>query len=967
MANEKKFYPEVNNNLSFKELESWVINFWSERQIFELSLEKNLDNNFVFFDGPPFANGLPHYGHLLAGYIKDTAARYQTMKGKRVLRRFGWDCHGLPAEQSAEKALGIGGRAAIEKYGIEKFNSYCREDVLRYVNEWKRHVTRSGRWVDFDNGYRTMDLSYMESVLWVFKQLYGRGLLYEDYRVMPYSWKCQTPLSNMETKMDNSFRERVDKAVTVKFKLEQPPKFADELSAADNVYLLVWTTTPWTLPSNLAVAVNGGVNYALVRCDNSYYIVGENAMGRYERELMDGNGRVNLIKILRGTDLLGLKYTPAFNSLRNIPEVRESKNCFTVLQGDFVTVGDGTCIVHIAPGFGEDDQMVCKNAGIPTLCPADDAGCFTEVVHDYVGQQVFDTNEQLIAKLKQDNLWLKTEQYLHNYPHCWRTDTPLIYRAMSSWFVDVPKIREQIIKNNQNINWIPGHLKNGRFGKWLEGAKEWSITRNRFWGCPIPVWKSNNPKYPRIDVYGSLDEIERDFAVRPKNLHRPFIDNLTRKNPDDPSGESMMIRVPEVLDCWFESGAMPYAQLHYPFENKDYFEKNFPADFIAEGDGQLRGWFYTLLVLSTALFDVNPFKNCISFGTIIDENGKKLSKRLKNYVDPYEAFDTYGSDSVRWLMLKSPALEGEEFRISRDGKDIREAMRLALKPMLNSYNFFCLYANGSGLGAENILENDDIFIVKRGRNSRLINDSRNIRRAVFIGEQKINEEMESDNYDFDPNTLHYVVYQKNKPIATIRARLEGNCLKPQRFSILKEFRGRYVAKQFIKFFIRDSFSMDTVEKIEFDAQIQLRVFYESMGFRSVGEEFEEVGLKHIKMSAQVEDLKKKNYSYGNNFIDNGMDIYILSKLREAVEKIENSMDRYDFASACRESENFFEILNNWYIRRNRSRFWKSKNAIDRQNAYNVLYTVLLTIIKAIASLAPFTTEYMWNGLNRETR
>jgi isoleucyl-tRNA synthetase/predicted GNAT family N-acyltransferase len=769
----------------------------------------------------------------------------------------------------------------------------------------------------------------------------------------------------METKMDNSFRERADKAVTIKLKLEQLPSFADEISATENVFFLVWTTTPWTLPSNLAVAVNNAVNYALIRRNDDYYLIGENAMGRYEKELTDVNGRVNLIKILRGSDLLGLRYTPPFDYLKNIPEVRESKNCFTVLHGDFVTAKDGTCIVHIAPGFGEDDQTICRNAGISTVCPVNDAGCFTAVIHDYAGQQVFDTNEQLIARLKQDGKLLKTEQYLHNYPHCWRTDTPLIYRAMSSWFVDVPKIRDKIIKNNENINWIPSHLKYGRFKKWLEGAREWSITRNRFWGCPIPVWKSDNPKYPRIDVYGSLDELERDFGVRPKNLHRPFIDGLVRKNPDDPSGESMMLRVPEVLDCWFESGAMPYAQLHYPFENKDYFENNFPADFIAEGDGQLRGWFYTLLTLSTAIFDVNPFKNCISFGTIIDENGKKLSKRLRNYVDPQEAFDTYGSDSVRWLMLKSPALNGEEFKISKDGRDIRETMRLAIKPLLNSYNFFCLYANGSGLKAEDILQNDDIFVVKKGKNKKLVGDSKSIRKAVFVDEQKISDAEESDDHDFDSNVLHYLVYKKNKPVATLRTRLDGNCLRPERFSVLKEFRGRYVAKQLMKFFIIDSFSMNGVEKIEFNAQARLRVFYENMGFKSIGEEFEEVGIKHIKMSVSVESLKKKNYFYGSNFIDNNMDIYILSKLRETVEKIEISMDVYDFGNACRELENFFEVLNNWYIRRNRNRFWKSKNAVDRKNAYNVLYTVLVTIIKAIAPLAPFTTEYMWNGLNKK--
>lgn len=797
----EEFYPKVDGDIKQGEIEEKVLGIWNKDDIFRLSVDKKDGNDFVFFDGPPFANGLPHYGHLLAGFIKDTVARYQTMKGKKVVRKFGWDCHGLPAEQSAEKGLGISGKKAIEEYGIDKFNAYCREDVLRYVNEWKKYVNRSGRWVDFENGYKTMNLNYMESVIWVFKQLYDKGLLYEDYRIMPYSWKLQTPLSNMETKMDDSYRERSDKAVTVKFKLIDKPNF---LKSEKDIYILAWTTTPWTLPSNLALSVNKDADYVLLEKDNNLFIIGKNVIDKYKKELFsEKEDKFVIISEFKGSDLVGLKYEPLFDYLVKLKEVENSKNCFTIIAGDFVTLDDGTGIVHTAPGFGEDDNIVCRTVGIPTICPVDDAGCFTDVVYDFTGLQVFETNDPIIIKLKQEGKWLKTEQYIHNYPHCWRTDTPLIYRAMSSWYVDVPKIKEKMLKNNQNINWIPEHVKNGRFGKWLEGAREWSITRNRFWGCPIPVWKSNDPKYPRIDVYGSLDEIERDFGVRPKDLHRPFIDKLTRKNPNDPTGKSMMIRVPDVLDCWFESGSMPYAQVHYPFENREYFEKNFPADFITEGDGQLRGWFYSLLVLSTALFDSCPFKNCISYGTIIDENGKKLSKRLRNYVDPYEAFEIYGSDSMRWLMLKSPALKGEEVRISKDGKDMKETLRLAIKPMLNSYNFFCMYANSDKVKAH-------------------------------------------------------------------------------------------------------------------------------------------------------KSFKSKNV----------MDIYILSKLKETVEAIDKNMTNYNIGSACRESELFFEILNNWYIRRNKNRFWKSKKDQDKQDAYNTLYTVLTTISEAVAPLAPFTTEYIWLGLNR---
>lgn len=799
---EEKFYQEAENNIKQGEIEEKILEIWNRDNIFELSVNKNNENDFVFFDGPPFANGLPHYGHLLAGFIKDTVARYQTMKGKKVIRKFGWDCHGLPAEQSTEKGLGINGKKAIEEYGIDKFNEYCKEDVLKYVSEWKKYVNRSGRWVDFENGYKTMNLNYMESVIWVFKQLYDKGLLYEDYRIMPYSWKLQTPLSNMETKMDDSYRERSDKAVTVKFKLIDKPEFLK--NEQENIYILAWTTTPWTLPSNLALTINKDADYILIEKNKEFFIIGKNVIEKYKRELSDENeDKFNIINEFKGSELIGLKYEPIFDYLIKLKEVRDSGNCFSIIHGDFVTLDDGTGIVHTAPGFGEDDNIVCKTVGIPTICPVDDAGCFTEVVYDFTGQQVFETNDQIIIKLKEKNKWLKTEQYIHNYPHCWRTDTPLIYRAMSSWYVDVPKVKEKMLKNNQNINWIPEHVKNGRFGKWLEGAREWSITRNRFWGCPIPVWKSNNPKYPRVDVYGSLDEIERDFGIRPKDLHRPFIDKLTRKNPDDPTGKSMMVRVPDVLDCWFESGSMPYAQVHYPFENKEYFENNFPADFITEGDGQLRGWFYSLLVLSTALFDSCPFKNCISYGTIIDENGKKLSKRLRNYVDPYEAFEIYGSDSMRWLMLKSPALKGEEVRISKDGKDMKEALRLAIKPMLNSYNFFCMYANSDKIKAQKSF------------------DSKNI-----------------------------------------------------------------------------------------------------------------------------------------------MDIYILSKLKETVENIDKNMNAYNIGSACRDTELFFETLNNWYIRRNKNRFWKTEKDQDKQDAYNTLYTVLTIISEAAAPLAPFTTEYIWLGLNK---
>jgi isoleucyl-tRNA synthetase len=802
----RKYYPEPVQNLEFSELEESVLKFWEENKVFEESIrireapkkmggDKKVCKEFVFYDGPPFATGLPHYGHLLAGYIKDTVARYKTMQGYKVERRFGWDCHGLPAEMGVEKQIKISGRKAIEEYGIAKFNEVCRNFVQTYVNEWKYYVNRSGRWVDFDGGYKTMDLDYMESVMWVFKQLYDKELLYEDYRVMPYSWSCQTPLSNFETKQDNSYRQRADKAITVKFEL------ARDFEGKSGVKILAWTTTPWTLPSNLALAVAKDVDYVLVEKHKENLIICKKLLPKYAKELSTNGEKFNILSEFKGKNLLGLGYKPLFPFLLNNPQVKESNKCFTILDGDFVTTNEGTGVVHIAPGFGEDDQRLCKDVGIPTICPVDDAGKFTSEILDYKGKQVFETNDPIIIRLKEEGKWLKTEQYLPDYPHCWRTDEPLIYKAMSSWYVKVSAIKENMLKSNEKITWMPEHVKHGRFGKWLEGAMDWSITRNRFWGCPVPVWKSDNPKYPRIDVYGSLDELQRDFGVRPKDLHRPYIDELVRKNPDDPTGKSMMRRVTDVLDCWFESGSMPYAQFHYPFERKDWFNSHFPADFITEGDGQLRGWFYVLVVLGAALFDKPAFKNCLSYGVIVDETGKKLSKRLKNYVDVDIAFKTFGSDAIRWMMLKSPVLRGEEMRVDKDGKDMKENLRLAIKPILNAYNFFCLYANSDKIKAEKSFESEDL-----------------------------------------------------------------------------------------------------------------------------------------------------------------MDRYILAKLKDAVEYIEQEMNGYNLGNACRKSEEFFEILNNWYIRRNKNRFWKSKLDLDKRQAYNTLYTVLTTMCETIASLMPFTSEFVWRGL-----
>src|SRR3954466_4523484 len=667
-------YPDVDQHPKFPDIERSIIEAWKAEHTFEQSVEQRpADDEFVFYDGPPFANGLPHYGHLLTGFVKDAVPRYKTMRGQRVERRFGWDCHGLPIEMQAEKELGVSGRVAIEEYGVDRFNARCRAIVGTTADEWRESVTRQARWVDMDNDYKTMDLTYMESVMWAQKQLYDKGLLYEGYRVLPYCWECETPLSNFETRLDDAYRDRQDPAVTVWFELE------------DGRRLLVWTTTPWTLPSNLAVAVGPDIDYAVFEDDGHEYLLAEARVDAYERELATAT-RGGTIK---GSDLVGLHYSPLFSYFADTP------NAFVVLGADFVTTEDGTGVVHMAPGFGEDDQHASEAAGIQVVAPVDSQGRFTSEVGPYGGMQVFDANAPIIRDLKEKGVVVRHETYVHSYPHCWRTDTPLIYKAVSSWFVRVTALKDRMLELNEQITWVPEHVREGSFGKWLEGARDWSISRNRYWGSPLPIWKSDDPAYPRVDVYGSLDELERDFGVRPTDLHRPAIDELTRPNPDDPSGQSMMRRIPDVLDCWFESGSMPFAQVHYPFENGDWFESHFPADFICEYVGQTRGWFYTLHVLATALFDRPAFKTCVAHGIVLGDDGQKLSKRLRNYPDPIEVFDTLGADAMRWALLSSPVLRGGD--LVADRRSMVEAQRSVLLPLWNVWYFLTLYANAAGV------------------------------------------------------------------------------------------------------------------------------------------------------------------------------------------------------------------------------------------------------------------------------
>jgi isoleucyl-tRNA synthetase len=677
---------------SFPELEEGVLAYWAADDTFRESVaQRPLEQEFVFYDGPPFANGLPHYGHLITGYVKDVVPRFRTMQGRRVERRFGWDCHGLPAEVEAERLLGISGKAEIMAMGIERFNAACRESVLRYTRDWRDYVTRQARWVDFDNDYKTLDTSYMESVMWAFKQLWNKGLVYEGFKVLPYCWRCETPLSNHELRMDDDvYKDRQDPSVTVRFKLET------------GEWLLAWTTTPWTLPSNEAVAVGADISYTVLEKDGERYILARDRQAAYESEL-EGAA---IVGELTGTELVGRRYEPLLPYLSDT-ERFGTQDAFRVILSDDVTTEDGTGVVHMAPAYGEADALACNAAGIPTVLTVDEHAQFTSVVPDFQGQHVFDANPGITAKLRDQGSLVRAQTYTHSYPHCWRCRNPLIYKAVSSWFVEVSKLSARMVELNQEITWVPGHVKDGQFGKWLENARDWSISRNRFWGSPIPVWQSDDPDYPRTDVYGSLDEIERDFGVRPDDLHRPGIDNLTRPNPDDPTGKSMMRRVPEVLDCWFESGSMPFAQVHYPFENADWFDSHYPGDFIVEYIGQTRGWFYTLHVLATALFDRPAFRSCVSHGIILGNDGQKMSKSLRNYPDVNEVFDTYGSDAMRWFLMASPILRGGNLIVAEPA--IRDAVRQAILPLWNSYYFFALYANAESHEAKQSVAGEHVL------------------------------------------------------------------------------------------------------------------------------------------------------------------------------------------------------------------------------------------------------------------
>lgn len=751
---------------SFALREARVLRFWKEQKIFEQSLaHRKKAPLFSTYDGPPFATGLPHYGHLLAGTIKDVVPRYKTMKGYYVPRRFGWDTHGLPVEQEIEKAWQLSGATAIESFGIARFNEECRKIVLRYVEQWKETVERMGRWVDFSQTYKTMDRSFMESVWWIFKQLYDQGLVYEGLKVMPFSAKLGTPLSNFEA--SENYKDVQDPSIVVAFPLED-----------SEASLLVWTTTPWTLPSNMAVALHPDLVYVHVRNEAGSWILAEEALSRWFSVPPE------IIQRFQGSEWIGRAYRPPFSYFATL----KSQGAFTIIPGSFVTTGEGTGCVHIAPAFGEEDFYAAQAAQIPLVCPVDRNGLFTEEIPDLAGRFVKDCDGDLIRQLQRQGLLFHRSTLVHRYPFCWRSDTPLIYRSMTTWFVRVEAIKSRMLALADHIHWTPDHLKEGRFGHWLEGARDWAISRNRYWGTPIPIWRSSDGE---IHVIESVAELEQLTGHVLEDLHRHFVDGLTFVK----NGKTFT-RIPEVFDCWFESGSMPFAQNHYPFENQEETDRSFPADFIAEGVDQTRCWFYVLTILSTALRNQIAFRNVIANGIVLAEDGKKMSKRLKNYPEPSSLLDQYGADAVRLYMLHSPAVRAEDLRFSSQGVEL--VLRQVLIPLWNAQAFFTTYAR---------------------------------------------------IYDWNPS-------------------------------------------------------------------------------------------HEVPPSQEI-------------------DRWIVSKIQELTYRIELGMADYDLSRAVDPLVAFVDQLTNWYIRRNRRRFWNDQPSKDRNEAFSTLYRVLLDFCKLLAPFTPFLTEAIY--------
>ncbi|MFH0820746.1 MAG: isoleucine--tRNA ligase, partial [Candidatus Peregrinibacteria bacterium] len=678
-------FKPVDPKQSFPKLEEGLIRFWKKNKTFEKSLEKpggkTNPKEYVFYDGPPFATGLPHYGHLIGGMLKDVVPRYWTMQGYRVPRVWGWDCHGLPIENLIEKELGLKTKKDIRKFGVDKFNETCRSSVLKYAKEWERTVERMGRWVDMKNAYRTMDMSFMESIWWVFKELHKKGMVYEGRKAMHICPRCETPLSNFEVTL--GYKEVKDLSAIWKFRVKNQK----------NTYLLSWTTAPWSTPSTMGLSVGPNFTYVKAKVGDEFVIYAKECQGLVMKNLE----AYEVVEEFKGSKLVGLEYEPIVDDFKRVPEVASNKNVYHVFAADYVEVTEGTGIVTINGSYGEIDMEVAQKNGLPIVMDVGIDGRFTKLLPDYKGMPTKEAARKLVENLGEKGLVWRSEPFSHSYPHCWRCDTPLLNYATTAWFVRVTQIKDQLLKTNEAIHWVPDHVKVGRFGKWLENAKDWAVSRARYWGTPLPIWR-NTEDPSDVLVIGSVEELEKLSGKKVKDLHKHIVDTVEIKQ----DGKTYR-RIEEVFDCWFESGSMPYGQWHYPFENKKKLEENFPANFIAEGLDQTRGWFYTLHVLSNALFKKPAFQNVIVNGIVLAENGQKMSKRLKNYPDPHEVLEKYGADALRFYLLNSQAVVAGDLRFSERG--VEHVLKNMMIPIWNAYNFFVTYASIDGWTPERLVKN----------------------------------------------------------------------------------------------------------------------------------------------------------------------------------------------------------------------------------------------------------------------
>ncbi|MBI6873124.1 isoleucine--tRNA ligase [Clostridium aciditolerans] len=766
-------YKKIDNSRSFVQMEKDVMKLWEERDVIKKSFDSNKDGEyFTFYDGPPTANGKPHVGHILTRVMKDIIPRYKVMRGYKVLRKAGWDTHGLPVELEIEKKLGISGKPQIEEYGVEKFVKECKESVFTYVSKWEEMTKQIGFWVDMENPYVTYHDNYIESVWWALKQMWNKDLLYKGHKVIPYCSRCGTALSSHE--VAQGYKDVKEATAFVKFKVK----------GEENKYILAWTTTPWTLPSNMALTINKAYTYVEVLNNGETYIVAKDLASK----VIEGD--YEIVKEFKGEELLGTEYEQLFKF-----ETPQEK-AFFVIHGDFVTLSDGTGIVHTAPAYGEDDNLVCKKHNIPLINLVDAEGKFVESVEPWAGMFVKKADPKILEYMKENNMLYKSEKFTHSYPHCWRCNTPLLYYPKDSWFVRMTSLRDKLLENNNKINWYPDNIRTGRFGKFLENVIDWGISRDRYWGTPLPIWEC---ECGHRECIGSKEELKEKSVgnVEDVELHKPFIDNVKLKCPH--CGKEMT-RTAEVIDCWFDSGSMPFAQHHYPFENKEVFEKNFPGQFISEAVDQTRGWFYTLLAVSTAIFDTNPFENCIVLGHVLDKHGLKMSKSKGNVVDPFEVLEAQGADATRWHFYTASA-PWLPTRFSVD--DVGETQRKFLGTLWNVYSFYVLYAK-------------------------------------------------LDNF----NPLDY-----------------------------------------------------------------------------------------------------------NDFVSgNVMDKWIMSRLNSLIKETENYLDGYKITEAAKNIAEFVDELSNWYVRRNRARFWSEELTDDKVGAYVTLYRVLNTLSLIAAPFVPFMTEEIYQNL-----